>query len=813
MGASVYNLVGGGSGGGGIPVGLEVSKRPSKTWYFNNETFDRSGMEVRVVYSNDTTKAVTNYTVEPMTLPFGTKEVVLKYTESGRHVSCTLSVEVYWRLVGLIIGKMPLKTEYVYGEYLDTYGMQVLGQYEGGGGISEVEGWTVDTGYFEKAGSYTVTVTYTERGLTANTTFTVKVDKAPDPVIPSVTSLVLTSAQQQRIVTLETKGDGKITARSSDVSCVVVEVRDRSVIITAINTGDATVTVNVAESDDYGASSCLIEVAAFMDPKFEYLGIKAQLSVARGDMAQVELDGKMIYAGGWNGQPVANVDIVDKDLTVVTVYMGTARASIGGCQAGNRAIFGGGRVARVGSADLQMSEYSSTWQVYNISVQDFGALANVETFTSDGVRQSLPDLPQVAAFMGGTNNATFGVLFGGMYINDSKNEITLNTAYVYNEQLSRQQATLPYSVGGACGAEHGEYAIIASGWHTTNYSSGASHYVVETSNCCAFDATMAIHSLIGFSAHPTTGKPGKLGDNLVFNCGYHQQGTRTAGTPSTAYNYQVSAQYKISTGLTWSEGVAFSSDIIGCMNVGCPLRGKFPFLVNWIIRTNTVSSGGSAYGRWSRSIEGSYGMASVITSIAPANRLQDTDDTVVTIPIDTTNANFAGNGCVGIYGLIVGGRTEAGYSAAILAFSASADWEPSPGQYALQDKTVIPTKSQQTILPDEKYYGLREVIVKAIGTEYTDVSGVTAHAEHVLVGFNIVDAAGELVRGQMPNNGAPEFLFDDMLHQEQPIPAGYYSGGKMKLTDDLASAVAKSVSQGISDGLDEALKDLWEEEY
>ena len=78
------------------------------------------------------------------------------------------------------------------------------------------------------------------------------------------------------------------------------------------------------------------------------------------------------------------------------------------------------------------------------------------------------------------------------------------------------------------------------------------------------------------------------------------------------------------------------------------------------------------------------------------------------------------------------------------------------GNYSLQSKTVTPTKSQQSVTPDQGFYGLSDVTVKAIPETYQNVSAVTATAGDVLANKVIVHATGATKTGTMPNNGAVE---------------------------------------------------------
>jgi hypothetical protein len=103
------------------------------------------------------------------------------------------------------------------------------------------------------------------------------------------------------------------------------------------------------------------------------------------------------------------------------------------------------------------------------------------------------------------------------------------------------------------------------------------------------------------------------------------------------------------------------------------------------------------------------------------------------------------------------------------------------GNYTLQSKNVTPTKKQQSITPDNGYYGLSDVTIAPIPDAYQDVTSVTAVAGEVLTGKIIVAADGTVVTGTMANNGAVAKTLD-VTTISYTIPKGYHSGsGKVQL--------------------------------
>ena len=120
------------------------------------------------------------------------------------------------------------------------------------------------------------------------------------------------------------------------------------------------------------------------------------------------------------------------------------------------------------------------------------------------------------------------------------------------------------------------------------------------------------------------------------------------------------------------------------------------------------------------------------------------------------------------------------------------------GNYNLQTKEVTPTKTQQNVTPDNGYYGMSAVTVKAIPEAYQDVSSVTAAAGDVLTGKVFVTADGTVTPGEMINNGAVDKTLD-ATSITYTIPKGYHSGsGKVQIVLETKNVTPTKSAQDIT---------------
>jgi len=107
----------------------------------------------------------------------------------------------------------------------------------------------------------------------------------------------------------------------------------------------------------------------------------------------------------------------------------------------------------------------------------------------------------------------------------------------------------------------------------------------------------------------------------------------------------------------------------------------------------------------------------------------------------------------------------------------------------LEEKSVTPTKSTQTVTPASGKV-LSKVIVAPIPDKYQDISVVTAEASDVLTGTKFIDASGDVVEGAMPDNGDVSESIDGLTVTSVTIPAGRTSGGTVSLTSDIEDALS-----------------------
>ena len=194
--AGQVNQVSGGGGSGVIVKKLEITKYPVKTTYLSGDSFDPTGMELTASYGIENVGAIlatsiipaTSCVISPRTLTESTDYVNISYSENGTTVSTRISVTVEPALKSISVTTQPTTKTYSWGDSFNTAGLVVTATYTDNSSKSITEyalkigdasinnGTVFNTSIFN-IGSNTISVSYSENGKTADTTFNITINK------------------------------------------------------------------------------------------------------------------------------------------------------------------------------------------------------------------------------------------------------------------------------------------------------------------------------------------------------------------------------------------------------------------------------------------------------------------------------------------------------------------------------------------------------------------------------------------------------------------------------------------------------------
>lgn len=195
--SKTFGMVGGGGGGGIKLDSISITTPPVKTTYTAGETFDPAGMVVEATYTNGATAIATGYTYSPSTgLTDGTTSVTIQYTEGGFTKTAEQAIIVVHRLESIAVTTQPTTTTYEYGDTFSSSGMVVTATYSDGA-TSNVTGYTTSPSALTAVGTQTITVNYTERGITKTTTLTVTVERKTLTSVPSQSGILTYTGSAQ----------------------------------------------------------------------------------------------------------------------------------------------------------------------------------------------------------------------------------------------------------------------------------------------------------------------------------------------------------------------------------------------------------------------------------------------------------------------------------------------------------------------------------------------------------------------------------------------------------------------------------------
>ena len=171
------------------------------------------------------------------------------------------------KLASISITTPPAKTTYMAGETFDPAGMVVEATYSNGAkAVATGYSYTPSTALTD--GTTAVTIQYTEGGVTKTAEQAITVSKAAGSLSISPTSLTLGKTNPAGEIIVDRAGDGAISAVSSAPDIAEVSVSGNIVTVTGKASGNATITISVAEGTNHTApasKTCAVTVSLLND--------------------------------------------------------------------------------------------------------------------------------------------------------------------------------------------------------------------------------------------------------------------------------------------------------------------------------------------------------------------------------------------------------------------------------------------------------------------------------------------------------------------------------------------------------------------
>lgn len=187
---------------------------------------------------------------------------------------------------------------------------------------------------------------------------------------------------------------------------------------------------------------------------------------------------------------------------------------------------------------------------------------------------------------------------------------------------------------------------------------------------------------------------------------------------------------------------------------------------------------------------GYYGLSDVTVAAIPDAYQDVSGVTAAAGDVLTGKIYVTSSGAVTTGAMTNNGSVAKALDAATITYTIPKGYHSGSGtvKITLEEKSVTPTKSAQTITPTSGKV-LSKVTVAAIPANYIDTTDATATAANIFTGKTAY-VGGAKVTGTMPNNGTTGGSFDGLTTTSLTIPAGYTSGGTVSLTSDIEEALA-----------------------
>lgn len=232
-----------------VPQSINITTPPNKTSYAFGESFDPTGMQLSITYSNGAILEATSFTYFPEgALSPDNTEIVVSYTEGSVTVTTTQNVSV---------GRAVLSVPSLIGSltYSGSEQMPTWSEYDAS--IISTSGDLSGTNAGEYITTFSILNTanyYWDDGTVEDKNVTWVINKAACAVSIDKDNITLSDVGTSDTIVVTRDGNGTISAESSNTSAVTVSVEGNIITVTSVEGGSSTITISVAESDNYLAS-------------------------------------------------------------------------------------------------------------------------------------------------------------------------------------------------------------------------------------------------------------------------------------------------------------------------------------------------------------------------------------------------------------------------------------------------------------------------------------------------------------------------------------------------------------------------------